>query len=211
MAEILRFTVKDLLKEKNLKKVYVVLSKTKSIFNRDLKELPNIKKVVALYIHKYPFLAEYTIKILPRFPNAYYSMVENQFVVGLFNANILAHEFEHAASTRGAPGYKKLLGLSKLLSGITAKVTLPSIAAGTAIKGFYPEYKSSVNTAYDVMSGVHGLASLPILYEEGKANLFAILNSPEKMKALATLLPAYGTYLGKSALPIGIYQTLKKT
>jgi hypothetical protein len=209
MSDTLLFKLKDLTKEETLKRVYVVVSKTSSLFNKDLHELPKIKAVVDKYVMEYPWIGEYPIRILPSFPNAYYNFDKHEFALGLFNAAILSHEIEHAISLKEAKAYSKLLSISKALNTITSSFGIP-VFLGTALKHNNPDLSDKVNTGYDILSATSGLSALPSLYEEGKANVSAILHNPEKLDTLKTLLPAYGTYLINTAVPISFYQLAKQ-
>lgn len=212
MSNTLDIKIKDLLRDEVLKAVFDIVGKTPSIFNKQFIEATNIKKVVALYILKNPWVGELKVKVIPNFPNALYNTNTQSFILGIFNSSVIAHEMEHAINTRNAGAYTALLGISKLLSTLTAKAAIPLTMAGSIGQMMSTDKEKILgNKLLDTLSITHGLASLPILWEEGKANLFAALNSPEKIKALQSLLPAYATYVGKTALPIGMYQGYKKT
>lgn len=210
MSENLRFKLKDLTEKENLKKVYVVVSKTQSVFNKDLNELPKIKRTIEKYLSQSPHFGEYPVEILPNFPNALFDFKNRKFKFGLFNASIFAHEIEHARSTEDSPVYNSMLQTSRVISNLSG-ASLGGIAVGEAAKMNDPSLKEGVNTLYDILSATHGVSSLPTLYEEGKANLNAILSSDEKMEALKTLGPAYTTYLAQALLPISFYQLAKQT
>jgi hypothetical protein len=209
MPDTLLFKLKDLKDDETLKKVYVVVSKTSSAFNKNLEELPKIKTVVEHYLKKYPYLGEYPIRILPSFPNAYFNFESKEFALGLFNSSILAHELEHAISLKDSQKYSKLLAISKLVNNLSSRFGIP-VFLGTALKHGHPEHSDKVNLGYDILSATHGLSSLPSLYEEGKADVSAIWNSPEKIDTMKTLLPSYGSYLYNTALPISFYQLAKQ-
>jgi hypothetical protein len=209
MSDVLLFKLKDLADTENLKKVYVVVSKTKSMFNRSLDELPKIKAVVDHYVHEHPFLGEYPIRILPSFANAFYNFEKGEFALGLFNSSILAHEIEHCLSLRDSEIYRKLLTTSKVISGLSGGFMLP-VALGSYIKHQNPTTTEDVNTVFNLLSLAHGVSVAPSLYEEGRANAAAILHNPEKIETMKTLLPAYGTYLLNAAVPIGFYQFAKQ-
>ena len=206
MVESLSIRVKDLLKEDILKKMYVIVHKTESIFNRDLKELPEIQRIVQHYISEYPFLADLKVEIKGSFPNCYYDPIKKSFVFGFFNSVVVAHEFSHAVSMHDSPVYAGTLMASKAIAALTSLANVPVALGGALLKGVNPEYKSGVNKLQDILSIIHGTTYLPTLYEEGKANLHAALTAKDKAKALATVLPSMGSYLTAAALPILIYQ-----
>lgn len=206
------YKLKDLADKEKLKSIYVVLAKTKSFFNRDLRELPKIQATVKRYLKENPELGDYPIDVVPKFPNAYWNFGTKKFAIGLFNADILAHEIEHALSTADSKLYNAMLGSSRAISGLTSTFSVP-IAIGESIKhksGDEEEINKKVNKFYDIMATSHGLASLPTLYEEGHANLGALAQSPDMMRTLKTLGPAYATYLAKALIPIGVYQLAKQ-
>jgi len=208
MSQPLKFTLGNLTEEDTLKKIYVVVSKTKSPYNRDLNELPAIKRIVEKYILNHPELAEIPVRVLPNFPNASFNFRKNELLLGLFNSSVLSHELEHVLSVADSPLYQGLLEKSRMLSNLSGRFTLP-VSIGGAVKLHMPESSDLVNKAFDALSIAHGVGSLPTLYEEGKANLGAVWESEDKIDAIKNLLPAYASYVKNSATPIGLYQLAK--
>jgi hypothetical protein len=206
---IIQGTLKDLLNDKFLGLFYRETALTPSKHNQGVTEVDKIKSLVREYINKYPYLASYPVTILPNFPNAFFNSAKNSFGFGLFNAAVIAHEMEHATSLKDSKVYEKILSTSKMITGLSDKVDIP-LAAAIAITAHAKGMPMSrARNILNALSLGHGVASMPELYEEGKANLFAVLNAPDKMEALSTLAPAYGTYLTKAILPIGVYQGTK--
>ena len=192
--------------------MYVVTSKTNSFFNKTLEESGRIKLVAATYIQKHPELANLKVSVVPSFPNAFYNTGKQEFTVGLFNADIIAHELEHALSTWNAPGYMHLLGASKMLTHLSNMIT-PALAMGGAIAKTSTDSKDNkdkVNILMSALTAFHTAVALPLLFEEGRANFKAILNSPEKLKAFSTLAPAYATYILGAGMPVGSAQIVRK-
>jgi hypothetical protein len=200
--EALNCKLKDLLNDSMLKKMYVIVSKTKSMFNRSLDELPKIKNTIKRYIDIDPEIAQYAVKILPNFPNSYFNMSGKYYGFGIYNSDVIAHELEHSLSLKEAPMYQKLLTTSSLLAAVGG---LASPLAATYAKS----KAENPDKLLDILSVAQGTVEAPKLYEEGKANVNAFLQSPEKWKAMKTLLPMFGTYLASAAVPIGMYQVAK--
>lgn len=201
--------VKDLLRDETLKKAYVIMSKRKTRFSYDLKMVPKFKATIARYIAKDRGIGNIKIRVLPNFPNAFYDYKKDEFAIGIFNPFILAHEFEHYLSLKEAHLYKKVITTSKMLSSVTGKLGLPAALASLSKGSISGEVDKNINNTLDALSVAHGVSSAPTLYEEGKANLNAILSSKDKWKATKTLAPAYSSYIQNATTPIAIYQLAK--
>lgn len=186
--------LKDLLKEENLKKMYVIVSKTKSYWNKDLNDLPRIRAVVALYLTKNPKIGNFKVKIIPDFPNAYWEPYQKFFGFGLFNADIIAHEIEHCLSMQDSPLYTDAsvhgynLG-QKVNVASTFALLLASLKNPKSdfVKNIVPIAKGSTLASMGLVT--------PRLYEEGKANALATSKSKDKWESIKNLGPAYATYL----------------
>jgi hypothetical protein len=187
--------------------MYVIVSKTSSVFNRSLSEMNDIKKVLAIYLREAPWIGEYPTYIVSNFPNAYYSPYQKQFVFGIFNSAIMAHEIEHALSTHDSKMYTHLLAGSKAISNLLGP--LIPVLLGQGSKVLNPDSTETVNKAYETLSALKAITSAPTLYEEGKANINAARHLPNKMEVLKTLGPAYSTYVAGTAMPVAAYQLFK--
>jgi hypothetical protein len=210
MSDTLTFRLKQLTDEENLKKIFVLVSKTRSSFNKDINDLPRIKAVAQKYITEAPFLADMEIVVRGNFPNNFYSIDNKKIILGLFNADLLAHELEHALSLHSAILMPSILKASKAISSLSSAASIPLPILGAAMKLMgNNNTKGFVNEASDILALIHGLATTPTLFEEGKANMGVMVKSPDKMKSMGNVLPAYGTYLANAMLPMLGYQALK--
>ncbi len=194
MQPALVLQLKDLLNEENLKKMYVIVSKTRSYWNKDLNELPRMKAVVALYLTKNPKIGNFKVKIIPNYPSAYWEPYQKFFGLGLFNADIIAHEIEHCLSVQDSPIYTDVAvhgyNIGQMLSAanvLALALTAKSKVSSSLTQKVVPVLKGGTSISMGLV--------VPRLYEEGRANVLATSKSKDKWESIKNLGPAYATYL----------------
>lgn len=150
-------------------------------------------------LEKYPELRDVRVY---RSNRDAFDYINNAIHVKSRNADILAHEMEHAASLRDAsPLYKKLLAVSQGAVRVNNTFALPALVAlGNSIED--PAKKRLV---YKTLLGVSAVAAVPNIWEEAKASANVVIDSPDKIESLKTLLPAFGSHLAHDLTGAGIY------
>jgi hypothetical protein len=139
-------------------------------------------------VKKYPEIANVRVN---RSNRDAYDYINDVIHVRSRDPDVLAHEMEHAASLRGAsPLYKKLLAVSQTAVRLNNTFALPAIVAlGNTIED--PEKKRLV---YKTLLGLSTVAAAPNLWEEAKASANVVIDSPDQVESLKTLLPAFGSH-----------------
>jgi hypothetical protein len=150
-------------------------------------------------IEKYPNLAG--VRVNPSGRDAY-DYINDAIHVRSRDPDVLAHEMEHAASLRDAsPLYKKLLAVSQAAVRLNNTFAVPAILTlGKTIED--PKKK---RTLYKTLMGVSAVAALPNIWEEAKASTNVVLDSPDKLTSIKTLLPALGSHVAHDLAGSGIY------
>lgn len=150
-------------------------------------------------LSKYPELGD--VKVYRSNRDAY-DYINNAIHVRSRDADILAHEMEHAASLRDAsPTYKKLLAVSQSAVKLNNTFALPALVAlGNTIED--PAKKRAV---YKTLLGLSAVAAAPNIWEEAKASANVVMDSPDQIQSLKTLLPAFGSHLVHDLTGAGVY------
>lgn len=151
------------------------------------------------YVKKYPHLAD--LRVIPSNRDAY-DYVNNVMLVRTRDPDVLSHEMEHAESlTSSGSFYKKLLSASQAVVRANNTVALPAILT---LAGMV-EDKEKRSAIYKVLLGISTAAAVPNLYEEAKASAKAMYTSPDKMRTMATLGPAFASHALHDLTAPGLY------
>lgn len=157
--------------------------------------------LVKKQITESPELADIKARIQPGILGGYYPSADT-VTLGVSNPAVAAHELGHAKNIRNTKLYGKLLQAANSLARTNNMVALPAMLALRAFVGD----ESTRNEILSILSGASAAVAAPGLIEEVSASIDAVKQSPDKLKALKSLVPAFLHHAVTASIPIGIYQ-----
>lgn len=181
------------------------LKDAKGFFQEGPEQLEEVKRLVEEEIQHDPSIKDIKVVFAPGTSGAYDPRTDTIYL-GVINPAVLAHEIGHAKNIRGSSVYRTLLGLGGAANTVAAAAALPTTLA---LRAFMDDRKKR-NEIVNVLTSLTAISAAPTLAEELIASADAVRHSDSKLQAVKSLLPAYLTYLGTTAVPIGIYQYLGK-
>jgi len=181
------------------------LKDAKGFFQEGPEQLEEVKRLVEEEIKNDPSIKDIKVVFAPGTSGAYDPRTDTIYL-GVINPAVLAHEIGHAKNIRGSTVYRNLLSLGGLANTVTSTAALPTTLA---LRAFMDDRKKR-NEVFNVLTALTAISAAPMLAEELMASADAVRHSNSKLQAMKSLLPAYLTYLGTTAVPIGIYQYLGK-
>ena len=179
---------------------------TKSYYNTPDRVL-EVQRVAREAIARNPNIAHTTVRIVPNLPNAFYNYDHNEFILGVTNPDVLAHELAHSDNLRQAKLYQKVLSAA---SGIARLNNYAAIPAVLALRTFIrdPDRRKDI---LKTLSAVSAAVAAPVISEEMSATMQAVMRSPDKAQALKTLGPALGSYFMTYMMPAAAYDVGSRT
>lgn len=181
------------------------LKDAKGFFQEGPEQLEEVKRLVEEELQNDPSIKDVKVVFAPGTSGAYDPRTDTIYL-GVINPAVLAHEIGHAKNIRGSSVYRTLLGLGGMANTVTSAAALPTTLA---LRAFMDDRKKR-NEVFNVLTALTAISAAPTLAEELMASADAVRHSDSKLQAMKSLLPAYLTYLGTTAVPIGIYQYLGK-
>ncbi len=174
-------------------------------FQEGPEQLEQVKSLVEEELKSDPSLKDVKVVFAPGTSGAYDPRTDTIYL-GVINPAVLAHEIGHAKNIRGTSIYRNLLRAGGLANTVSATMALPTTLA---LRAFMEDRKKR-NEILNVLTTLTAVSAAPTLSEELSASMDAVRHSDSKLQAVKSLLPAYLSYLGTTAIPIGIYQYLGK-
>lgn len=159
---------------------------------------PSISQRAAIYLEKYPELAELAVK--PSSADGF-NYLDNTFNLARVDPDVLAHEAEHAAAIANDNLYKKVLAISRKASDISNSAALP------ALFGLLPmiDDPAKRRKILGILAGVNTALAVPNLFEEAKASTRVVMDSPDKLRSASVLAPAFASHLLHDLYGTGLY------
>lgn len=183
----------------------MALKDAEGFFQEGPEQLDAVKQLIVEELENDPSLGSIKVVFAPGTSGAYDPRTDTIYL-GVINPAVLAHEIGHAKNLRASSAYKGLLGLSRIANTVSSTAALPAVLALRA----FVEDRNKRNEIANVLSSLTAMSAAPTLSEELSASMDAVRHSDSKLQAAKSLLPAYLTYLGTAAVPIGLYQYLGK-
>lgn len=179
---------------------------TKSYYNTPERVL-EVQRVTQEAIARNPSIAHTPVRIMPNLPNAFYNYDHNEFILGVTNPDVLAHELAHADNLRQAKLYQKVLSAA---SGIARLNNYAAIPAVLALRAFIkdPDRRKDI---LKTLSAVSAAFAAPVISEEMSATMQALARSPDRLQTMKTLGPALGSYLMTYMMPTMAYDVGSRT
>jgi hypothetical protein len=195
-----RLKLKDLTHVGGIDTLVRVTGGTRSFYNQP-ERAQAVMQVAQDAITRNPSIAHTVVRIVPNLNNAFYNYDHNEFILGITNPDVLAHELAHADNLRQATLYQKVLSAANGITRLNHVAALPTVLALRAFIKDPDRRKDILKT----LSALSAAASAPIIAEEMSASMQALLQSPDKLQALKTLGPALGTHMLTHMLPSTTY------
>jgi len=183
----------------------MALKDASGFFQEGEEQLAAVKQLVAEEIENDPSIKDIKVVFSPGTSGAYDPRTDTIYI-GVINASVLGHEIGHAKNIRNTSVYRGLLGGAGLANSVATAAALPTTLA---LRAFMEDRKKR-NEIFNILTTLTAMSAAPVLAEELSASMDAVRHSDSKLQAVKSLLPAYLSYLGTTAVPIGIYQYLGK-
>lgn len=158
-------------------------------------------QVVKSFVSRFPEVDKVKIKPVPGLTTGAYSPRIQTVFMGTANPAILAHELGHAVNVKPDTLYSKIISASRIANRLNSYIAVP-LALGSKLF-LSPD---AANTVLNYGSLISALLAAPTLSEEFGATVHAVRHSPEKLKALKALGPAYLSHLAVQTFPFSVYQ-----
>jgi len=194
-------TLQDLTQPEGLKHLLQVTGGTQSFYNHPSR-IQGVQHVAENAIKTNPNMAHLKVRIMPNLPNAYYNYDKGEVILGLVNPDALAHELGHANNLRQEGIYTKVLSAAKGVARFNNMMAVPTMIA---LRLFIQD-KDRRDDILKTLSAFSAAAAAPGLVEEAAASAQALKNSPDKLRAMGTLGPAFLAHAASSFAPSLIYQ-----
>ena len=197
----MKMKLQDLTTSEGINALIGITGGTSSFYNQPSRAL-GVQQVAQSAINNDPNMAYTNVQVMPNLPNAYYNYDKNEIILGLANPDALAHELGHANNLKQEGLYQKILRAAQGVTRINNIAAIPTVLALRLFMKDPEKRKDILNT----LSAFSVAAAAPELFEEASASVQALQNSPDKMKALQTLGPAFLAHAAQTAAPALIYQ-----
>lgn len=198
--------LKDLTHSGGTDQLVRITGGTKSYYNTPERVL-EVQRVTQEAITRNPSIAHTPVRIMPNLPNAFYNYDHNEFILGVTNPDVLAHELAHADNLRQAKLYQKVLSAASGIARLNNYAAIPAVLAlRTFIKD--PERRKDILKTLSAMSAAF---AAPVISEEMSATMQAVARSPDKLQTMKTLDPALGSYLLSYMMPTMAYDVGSRT
>jgi Zn-dependent membrane protease YugP len=183
----------------------MALKDAKGFFQEGPEQLDAVKSMIEAELENDPSLKDVKVVFTPGHTGAYDPQTDTIYI-GVINPAVFAHEIGHAKNLRNSAAYRGILGGSRLVNSLASGLSLP---ATLAIRTMVAD-RQKRNEIFNLLTTLTAMSAAPTLAEELSASMDAVRHSDSKLDAVKSLLPAYLSYLGTTAVPIGIYQYLGK-
>lgn len=193
--------LQDLTQPEGIQHLLKVTGGTQSFYNHPSRA-EGVRQVAINAIQANPNMAPTPVRILPNLPNAFYNYDKKEIVLGLVNPAALAHELGHANNLNQEGLYQKVLHAANGIARANNMLALPTMLA---LRTFIQD-EDKRNDILKTLAAISVATSAPGLLEEVAASAQAMKNSPDRMRALGTLGPAFLQHAASSFAPALIYQ-----
>jgi len=193
--------LQDLTQPEGIQHLLEVTGGTESFYNHPARA-EGVRIVARNAIKNNPNMAYTKVRIVPNLPNAFYDFEKKEIILGLVNPDALAHELGHANNLRQEGLYQKVLKAANGVARINNMLALPVMLG---LRTFIQD-KDQRDDILKTLAAVSVAASAPGLLEEMTASAQAMKNSPDRMRAMGTLAPAFLAHAASSLAPTLIYQ-----
>lgn len=194
-------TLQDLTQPEGIQHLLSVTGGTDSFYNHPSRA-EGVRQVAISAIKTNPQMAHLKVRVMPNLPNAYYNYDKGEVILGLVNPDALAHELGHANNLRQDGIYSKVL---KAANGVARINNMLAVPAMLALRVFIQD-KDKRDDILKALSAISAAAAAPGLVEEAAASASALRHSPDKLRAMGTLGPAFLAHAASSFAPSLIYQ-----
>jgi hypothetical protein len=194
-------TLQDLTRPEGIKHLLQVTGGTQSFYNHPSRAA-GVQQVATRAIESNPNMAHLKVRVMPNLPNAYYNYDKGEVILGLVNPDALAHELGHANNLRQEGLYTKVL---RAANGVARLNNMLAVPAMLALRVFIQD-KDRRDDILKTLAAVSAAAAAPGLLEEASASASALKHSPNKLRAMGTLGPAFLAHAASNIAPSLIYQ-----
>lgn len=194
-------TLGDLATPAGINYLVDVTGGTQSFYNQP-DRAQGVMDVVQSAIQTNPNFKHLKVRVMPNLPNAYYNYDKHEIILGLVNPDALAHELGHANNLKQEGLYNKVLRVANNVARINNVVALPTMLA----LRFMIQDPEKRDDILKTLAAVSVAASAPGLLEEATASASGLRHSPNKLRAMGTMLPGFMAHMATSMAPSLIYQ-----
>jgi len=194
-------TLQDLATPQGINYLVDVTGGTQSFYNQPHRA-GGVMEVAQNAIRANPNLKHLKVRVMPNLPNAYYNYDKHEIIMGLVNPDALAHELGHANSLKQEGLYNKVLRVANGVSRINNLAAVPTMLA----LRFFIQDKDRRDDILKTLAAVSAAAAAPGLLEEASASVSGVRHSPNKLKAMGTMIPGFMAHMATSMAPSLIYQ-----
>src|SRR5512136_673138 len=120
--------LKDLTHDGGIGHLIRITGGTRSYYNSP-ERAQEVQRVAQDAIARNPNIAHTPVRIVPNLPNAFYNYDHNEFILGVTNPDVLAHELAHADNLRQAKLYQKVLTAASGIARLSNYAALPAVLA----------------------------------------------------------------------------------
>ena len=195
-----KLTVRDLATDQGVAELAKQLSA-----NLTPDQINQVKRAIAASLSKHPQLASIPVVGQKGLNNAFYNFAQNRVTTGLMNPDVLGHELGHAVNTQKSDAYQKLLLATRGISFLEQHAAIPVMLGLQAFVG--AEKRKDILRTLAAASSAN---AAPQLNEELSASIEALLNSPDKLQAAKTLIPAFGSHALQKLWPTIAYTVAQR-
>lgn len=194
-------TLQDLATPQGINYLVDVTGGTQSFYNQPHRA-GSVMEVAQNAIRANPNLKHLKVRVMPNLPNAYYNYDKHEIIMGLVNPDALAHELGHANNLKQEGLYNKVLRVANGVSRINNLAAVPTMLA----LRFFIQDKDRRDDILKTLAAVSAAAAAPGLLEEASASVSGVRHSPNKLKAMGTMIPGFMAHMATSMAPSLIYQ-----
>jgi hypothetical protein len=194
-------TLQDLTTPAGINHLVDVTGGTQSFYNQPQRAY-GVMDVANSAIQANPNLKHLKVRVMPNLPNAYYNYDKHEIIMGLVNPDALAHELGHANNLKQEGLYNKVL---RVANGVARVNNLAAVPTMLALR-FLIQDPDRRDDILKTLAAVSAAAAAPGLLEEASASVGGIRHSPNKLKAMGTMLPGFMAHMATSMAPALIYQ-----
>ena len=194
-------TLGDLATPAGINYLVDVTGGTQSFYNQP-DRAQGVMEVAQSAIQHNPNFKHLKVRVMPNLPNAYYNYDKHEIIMGLVNPDALAHELGHANNLKQEGLYSKVLRVANNVARINNVVAVPTMLA----LRFMIQDPDKRDDILKTLAAISAAAAAPGLLEEASASVGGIRHSPNKLKAMGTMVPGFMAHMATSMAPSLIYQ-----
>ena len=177
------------------------LGAVESFYNEGPEAAQDVANLVKAQLSEFPELKDVKLRVKPGIHGGYFPGAD-VLTLGVVNPAVAAHELGHVKNIRGSRIYGKILQAANHLAQINNVAALPAMLGLRAFVGD----GNLRNEIFNVLSGMSAAVAAPGLIEEASASIDAVKNSPNKLQAMKSLIPAFLHHALYASIPVGVYQ-----